>query len=79
MGAESSAKRLSHAAHHGPPARSTGLTPERKVDRLPQSEVSENCSTKDSTVLTCRIDAQTLMKLSMQDMCEHGKHTTIWA
>jgi len=39
MGAESSAKRLSPAAHHGPPARSTGLTPERQVDRLPQFEV----------------------------------------
>ncbi len=57
---EPSAKRLSP---HGPPARSTGLTPERQVDRFPIFEVCENCSTRDQTVITCRIDPQTLMKL----------------
>ncbi len=40
-----------------------GLTPNRHVDRLPQFEVCESCSTQDQTVMTCRIDAQTLMKL----------------
>jgi len=39
---ETSAKRLSPEAHHGPPARSTGLTPDRQVDRLPHFEVCEN-------------------------------------
>ena len=58
-----SATRLSSWTAQGPPARSTGLTPERQVDRIPQFEVCHNCRTQDSTVRPCRIDAQTLMKL----------------
>jgi len=60
---EPSANRLSPAAQRGPPAMSTGLTPVRQVDRFPIFEVCENCSTQDQTVITCRIDPQTLMKL----------------
>ena len=58
-----SATRLSSWTAQGPPARSTGLTPDRQVDRIPQFEVCHNCRTQDSTVRPCRIDAQTLMKL----------------
>ena len=58
-----SAERLSSWSGQGPPARSTGLTPDRQVDRFPQFEVCQICRTQDSTVMSCRIDEITLMKL----------------
>ena len=63
MGNETSAQRLSQGYKQGPPAGSTGLTPDRQEGRLPRFEVCENCPTKDQTVMTCCMDAQTLMKL----------------
>ena len=78
---EPSAKRLSPEAQHGPPARSTGLTPVRQVDRFPLFEVCENCSTKDQTAITCRIDSQTLMKLckpcaNMVSTLQYGRNSS---
>ena len=81
MGNETSAQRLSQGANQGPPAGSTGLTPDRQEDRLPRFEVCENCSTQDQTVMTCRIDAMTLMKLckpcaNMVNTVQHGQNSS---
>ena len=77
-----SAKRLSSWAAQGPPARSTGLTPDRQVDRFPQFEVCHNCRTQDSTVMSCRIDAQTDTNVDeiMQALRKHGQQCIhVWA
>ena len=81
MGNATSAQRLSPGANQGPPAGSTGLTPDRQEDRLPRFEVCENCSTQDQTVMTCRIDAMTLMKLckpcaNMVNTVQHGRNSS---
>ena len=80
-GNATSAQRLSPGANQGPPAGSTGLTPDRQEDRLPRFEVCESCSTKDQTVMTCRIDARTLMKLckpcaNMVNTVQHGQNSS---
>ena len=81
MGNETSTQRLSQGSNQGPPAGSTGLTPDRQEDRLPRFEVCENCLTKDQTVMTCRIDALTLMKLckpcaNMVNTVQHGQNSS---
>ena len=58
-----------------------GLPGSHRTGKKIVSHVCENCSTQDQTVMTCRIDAMTLMKLckpcaNMVNTVQHGQHSS---